>query len=402
MARKITCLAVVILCICFSFAWGAYRGEIESAETKTGFLSFLSIDTWTFYGEAGDRVIITTAEISGGIEPEIYLYPPDGGECEASSTGPGDHRLDHQLQQTGLYYIIVSDWKLDGEGEYGIALVKIPGAASSEIDPDGGAIASGETKTGTLTLQADTDIYQFYGEAGDRVIITTAEISGGIEPEIYLYPPDGGECEASSTGPFLSHRLDHQLQQTGLYYIIISDWMLDGEGEYGICFNKIPPTLSPGIYNPFPPNGATITDLNDSFSWDPVEGATGYDLYFGEDIIKPLEKIGENLSSPSMPFPDDMQPNKIYYWHVVAHTSNGDIEGPYWWFKVSVLCKGDFDQDGDVDGLDLAIFAEDFGRTDCDTGPICKGNFDGDVDVDDSDLAVFAADFGRTDCPVYE
>ena len=33
--------------------------------------------------------------------------------------------------------------------------------------------------------------------------------------------------------------------------------------------------------------------------------------------------------------------------------------------------------------------------------PPWKGDFDGDgdVDVDGSDLAVFAADFGQTDCP---
>ena len=46
-------------------------------------------------------------------------------------------------------------------------------------------------------------------------------------------------------------------------------------------------------------------------------------------------------------------------------------------------CEGDFDDDGDVDGLDLAVFAADF-------------NSNGDVGS--SDLAVFAADFGRTDC----
>jgi len=28
-------------------------------------------------------------------------------------------------------------------------------------------------------------------------------------------------------------------------------------------------------------------------------------------------------------------------------------------------CEGDFDKDGDVDGSDLALFAVDFGRTDC-------------------------------------
>ena len=32
-------------------------------------------------------------------------------------------------------------------------------------------------------------------------------------------------------------------------------------------------------------------------------------------------------------------------------------------------CEGDFDNDGDVDGSDLAIFATDFGRTDCPVSP---------------------------------
>ena len=65
---------------------------------------------------------------------------------------------------------------------------------------------------------------------------------------------------------------------------------------------------------------------------------------------------------------------------------------------VEDYCEGDFDEDGDVDGSDLAIFAADFGRTDCSTA--CEGDFDTDNDVDGSDLAVFAADFGRTDCPI--
>ncbi|MDL1978674.1 MAG: hypothetical protein LWX52_11365 [Deltaproteobacteria bacterium] len=64
-------------------------------------------------------------------------------------------------------------------------------------------------------------------------------------------------------------------------------------------------------------------------------------------------------------------------------------------------CEGNFDLDGDVDGSDLALFAADFGRTDCAVGPRPAGDFDDDNDVDGSDLAVFAADFGRTDCSRY-
>ena len=37
--------------------------------------------------------------------------------------------------------------------------------------------------------------------------------------------------------------------------------------------------------------------------------------------------------------------------------------------EIVPLCEGDFDKDGDVDGSDLAIFAADFGRTDCPTAP---------------------------------
>jgi hypothetical protein len=62
-------------------------------------------------------------------------------------------------------------------------------------------------------------------------------------------------------------------------------------------------------------------------------------------------------------------------------------------------CEGDYDRDGDVDGSDLAVFAADFGRTDCYNAGDCEGDVDYDGDVDGSDLAVFAADFGRTDCP---
>lgn len=62
-------------------------------------------------------------------------------------------------------------------------------------------------------------------------------------------------------------------------------------------------------------------------------------------------------------------------------------------------CKGDFDGDKDVDGSDLYVFAEDFGRTNCSPEDPCKSDFDKDNDVDGADLAVFAAEFGRTHCP---
>jgi hypothetical protein len=77
---------------------------------------------------------------------------------------------------------------------------------------------------------------------------------------------------------------------------------------------------------------------------------------------------------------------------------NGNSSGSAYVFTPADLCEGDFEPDGDVDGSDLAVFAADFGRTDCSND--CEGDFNSDGDVDGSDLAVFAADFGRTDCPM--
>ena len=80
-----------------------------------------------------------------------------------------------------------------------------------------------------------------------------------------------------------------------------------------------------------------------------MQGATGYDLYFGEDVIEPLEKIGNNLTSPSMPFPE-MERGSVYYWHVEAHTPDGDIHGPYWWFYASNISISPISYDfGSVD-----------------------------------------------------
>jgi hypothetical protein len=67
-------------------------------------------------------------------------------------------------------------------------------------------------------------------------------------------------------------------------------------------------------------------------------------------------------------------------------------------FEIKATCDGDFDREGDVDGLDLLVFIANFGRPDCLSGPPCAGDFDGNGVVDESDLPDFAANFGRIDC----
>lgn len=55
---------------------------------------------------------------------------------------------------------------------------------------------------------------------------------------------------------------------------------------------------------------------------------------------------------------------------------------------------GDRDDDRDIDGSDLALMANDYGRNDC-SGGNCTGDVDDDGDVDEDDLSALARDFGK-------
>lgn len=113
----------------------------------------------------------------------------------------------------------------------------------------------------------------------------------------------------------------------------------------------------------------------------------------------------------SFSVPRPLPPGGVYVGEITVtgtfvddSTCTGDISAAFrgndyfqtW--EAKPACAGDFEADTDVDGTDLAVFAADFGRTDC--AGDCEGDFDEDGDVDGSDLATFAGDFGRTDCPI--
>ena len=183
---------------------------------------------------------------------------------------------------------------------------------------------------GTIDAVSDLDAYQFYGQTGDIVKIYTLKKSGNMsDMYIKLYPADGEAAESENLG---TYGIDHMLGKTGLYTVIVEADNHSGTGKYEIAFIKTPANFLPGIYNQIPDNGAIITDDNGSFSWYPLNGITGYDVFFGEDVIGPLGKIGSNLYSPSMLSPE-MESGNIYYWRVIAHSSSGDVKGPYVWFQ---------------------------------------------------------------------
>ena len=322
---------------------GEDLGGIRSGEVRSSSIDPIGdMDTFNFYGKAGEGIMIVMTETSGatGFFEYLELYDPDGIE-ETRGFSP---IFNHQLKKTGLYTIVCRTVWNDVAGTYNLSFLKIPGATLSPSDKDGGDIVSGKVYSGQITPISDTDAVNFYGAAGETVLITMACGPWDFIEYLELYDPDGIK-ETAGYSPISNY----QLKKTGLYTIVCRDFHNNVAGTYNLSFTKIPPALPPGVYNPSPGNGAIVSPLTNLVDWSDTPGATYYDVYFGTDVKTPLTKIGDNISVSHCSLPPLLNKTS-YYWIVVAKTGSAEIQGPVWIFTTEYQ-KDDFIGTWDSQGV---------------------------------------------------
>jgi len=284
-----------------------------------------------------------------------------------------------QLKMTGIYTIEASNACGLGTGEYALSFVLAPGATTSAQDIDGGLIASGEAKTGQISPRGDTDAYTFYGRAGQGIVIVMGDnsTSGNLSPRLQLYDPNGVRVAGPPVVSNITRIENYRLNMTGIYTIVASNGYGVNTGEYALSLSLVPPKDPYGLYpyDPLPPDGSSVSLCDwDTLSWWPVDGAMGYDVYFAPGPCMPLEKVAENIADPCVPRPAIENNHQVCYWRVTAHTPDGDIQGPTWWFGVECCFPKDFSTFNDW---------VDLGKPDC----WCSGykyQCDGDADGKDS------------------
>lgn len=211
-------------------------GAIGSGQTATGVIEMpADLDSYTFEGTAGDRVRIIEVVTSGEIGSRIRLYPPGGGAVEASDDFSGRAIIDHPLEVTGVYTLIVEDYYGDYTGTYNLTVMNLSDPSNQyDPTPDGGPITSGQTVTGLIEDPADMDAYTFDATAGQRVRITQTVTGGDLGSRIRLYPPGGGSVEASDDFSSTA-TIDVQLEATGTYTLIVEDYYGDHTGDYSLA-----------------------------------------------------------------------------------------------------------------------------------------------------------------------
>ena len=78
----------------------------SSGETLKGSILVSDMDAYQFYGEAGDRAIISAVTTSGLLNTEIILVDPDF--VNETNTQPGGDLLDHELHPDRRVYYYLS------------------------------------------------------------------------------------------------------------------------------------------------------------------------------------------------------------------------------------------------------------------------------------------------------
>lgn len=187
---KVFLLVLVMLILSTSLVYAVDMGGILPAETRSGSISAPSqTDSFTFNGEAGQTVLISMSRQSGILNPQIYLYDPDG--IVENGNNCGDDRYgcfattigDYQLLQSGLYTIVVRDYAGNDTGNYSLSYTKTPGTQ--------------------YTPSVRINLNQNSFNTGDELIVS-AHVTNGPDPahtevKLWITLPDGNNMSIFNT-----------------------------------------------------------------------------------------------------------------------------------------------------------------------------------------------------------
>ncbi len=224
-------------------------GPLTNGVNHQGAIALGGLDLWTIAANAGDRVTVQIAELSGGagFSPMIELFSPTGIRLGIASNTLAA-RLDIQAGAAGTYTVLVSDANQTGAGTYQLRLAQTPVAFVVPSGDEGGAMVNGTNHQGAIDL-GDMDLWTFSATRGDRIVLQLGELTGAssFNPMIELFAPNGSRLAVDSNT--LVARVDAQAETTGTYTVMVSDSSPSGTGTYQLQLVRVAGgsfALSPG------------------------------------------------------------------------------------------------------------------------------------------------------------
>ncbi|MDW7981036.1 MAG: hypothetical protein RMH97_10760 [Verrucomicrobiales bacterium] len=188
-------------------------------------------DIYRFNGEAGQAVVLSTYSSDPNLCVRIEVYSPTGQLLGTNLCDKPTGVI--VLPTNGTYTVLVHDRTYENTGAYGLGLSFVTGQCGTQI-------ACGQTVTGTIDFEGETDTYTFSGNAGEVVVVSAF---GTYSPNLpYLcaavevHDPAGNligsmNCNGATTNIVLP--------TTGTYTIRVHDGNYQDTGPYGLSLSFV-------------------------------------------------------------------------------------------------------------------------------------------------------------------
>jgi len=222
----------------------------EYGVTKTGSVYVNGdIDTYSFTGTAGDKVWIRFAKTdtdNGFLDIQFRLYDKNGNKIAREVADPGyRNEITVTLPDDGQYTIIINERDYDRTGGYWFALQRLnnPGGSTT--------VNYGNTNSGSVLAKDEVDVYDFSGEAGDKVLIRVArtiDSSARFDIQFRLYDKNGNLILEGRADPGNEQTIT--LPDNGQYSIFINEEDYDHIGRYSFVLQRLnnPGAITPATF----------------------------------------------------------------------------------------------------------------------------------------------------------
>jgi sRNA-binding regulator protein Hfq len=238
----------------------AQGGSISYGQSVGGYIANGGIDTWSFYGSAGDVISITMyADGGSNLNTYLWLYDSSGTQVTWNDDYYG---TDAAVLGFTLPYSDTFSIQASGAGEGGYTLwltLEAMGAISNPAQPtspgasSAGAlpISYGETINGTITTAESYKDYTFNGSQGDQVTITAISQDGVFDPYLTLYDGQGNFLVADDDSYVAPNaQIILSLPSTDAYVIRVQAYNNITTGSYSLTLSNsamgaLPPPPGP-------------------------------------------------------------------------------------------------------------------------------------------------------------
>jgi hypothetical protein len=214
----------------------SYRGRLQSGDERLDSDEFY--DTYDFYGNAGDQVVIDLT--SSEFDPFLILLSPSGNDTQNDDYegSASQSRIEHSLDESGEWTVVVTTYKAGETGSYEVKISSSGFGATSAAQTGGrterGSLASGDAE---LTSGEYYDTYYVSGRAGEYIVIDLR--SSQFDPYLILRAPSDEQFENDDhEGDATRSQVAMELPEDGQYQVIVTSYKPGEAGSYTVSIDK--------------------------------------------------------------------------------------------------------------------------------------------------------------------